>query len=95
MSRHTKLTLVKKFLPPPLPGFELATLRSRVRFSYQQAIPAPLTRHDSFFKTILQVTLEGGQSRGRQKKKRGLDISAHARTAHNDLPQKRPEEDLC
>ena len=41
-SQRTKLTLVKKILPPLLPGFELATFRSRVRYSYQQAIPAPL-----------------------------------------------------
>ena len=40
-SQHTKLTLEKKILPPLLPGFELATFRSRVRRSYQQAIPAP------------------------------------------------------
>ena len=40
-SQHTKLTLQKKILPPLLPGFELATFRSRVRRSYQQAIPAP------------------------------------------------------
>ena len=40
-SRHTKLTLEKKILPPPLlPGFELATFRSRVRRSIQRAIPA-------------------------------------------------------
>ena len=32
-SRHTKLTLEKKFLPPLLPGFEFATFRSRVRRS--------------------------------------------------------------
>ena len=31
----------KNVLPPLLPGFELATFRSRVRRSYQQAIPAP------------------------------------------------------
>ena len=36
-SQHTKLTLEKKILPPLLPGFELATFRSRVRRSYQQA----------------------------------------------------------
>ena len=39
-SQHFKSTLEKKFLPPILPGFELATFRSRVRHSYQQAIPA-------------------------------------------------------
>ena len=40
-SQHTKLTLEKKIVPPLLPGFELATFRSRVRRSNQQAIPAP------------------------------------------------------
>ena len=40
-SQHTKLTLEKKILPPLLPGLELATFRSRVRRSNQQAIPAP------------------------------------------------------
>ena len=40
-SQHTKLTLEKKILPPLLPGFELATFRSRVRRSNQQAIAAP------------------------------------------------------
>ena len=39
-SQHTKLTLEKKILPPPLPGFELTTFRSRVRLSYQPAIAA-------------------------------------------------------
>ena len=39
-NQHTKLTLAKKFLPPLLPGFEVATFRSRVRRSNQQAIPA-------------------------------------------------------
>ena len=37
--QHTKLTLEKKIL---LPGFELATFRSRVRCSNQQAIPGPM-----------------------------------------------------
>ena len=39
-SQHTKLTPEKKILPLLLPGFELATFRSRVRRSNQQAIPA-------------------------------------------------------
>ena len=39
-SQHTKLTLEKKIFPPLLPGFELATFRSRVRRSYQRAIQA-------------------------------------------------------
>ena len=38
--QHGKLTRKKKILPPLLPGFELETFRSRVRRSYQQAIPA-------------------------------------------------------
>ena len=41
-SQHTELTLEQKILPPLLPGFELATFRSRVRRSNQQAIPAPI-----------------------------------------------------
>ena len=36
----SQLTLEKKILPPILLGFELATFRSQVRRSYQQAIPA-------------------------------------------------------
>ena len=39
-SQHKKLPLEKNILPPLLPGLELATFRSRVRCSYQQAIPA-------------------------------------------------------
>ena len=40
-SQHTKLTLEKKILRPPLTGFELAPFRSRVWRSNQQAISAP------------------------------------------------------
>ena len=40
-SPHTKLILDKKILLPLQPGYELAAFRSRVRRSYQQAIPAP------------------------------------------------------
>ena len=40
-SQHTKLTLKKKILLPLLPGFELATFRSRVRRSNELAIQAP------------------------------------------------------
>ena len=51
-SQHTKLSLEKKILPPLLPGFELATLRSRVRRSYQQAIPRlPLPPHKCLITT--------------------------------------------
>ena len=41
-SQHTRLTQEKKTLPLLLPGFELATFRSRVRRSYQQVIPVPM-----------------------------------------------------
>ena len=48
-SQHTKLALAKKILPPLLPGFELATFRSRVRRSYQQVIPVwDLIKFDSW-----------------------------------------------
>ena len=40
-SQHTKLTVEKKFPPPPLPEFELATFRLRVRRSNQRAVPTP------------------------------------------------------
>ena len=40
-NQYTKLTEEKKILPPHLPGFELATFRSPVWRSNQQAIPAP------------------------------------------------------
>ena len=36
-SQHTKLTLEKTILPPLQPGLELATFRSRVWHSNQQA----------------------------------------------------------
>ena len=39
-SQNTKLTPEREIFPPPLPGFELATFRSRVRRSNQQGIPA-------------------------------------------------------
>ena len=42
-SLHTKLTLEKKILPPLLPGFELATFRSQIRHSNQQAIVWAIT----------------------------------------------------
>ena len=44
-SQHTKLTLEKKILPPLLPEFELATFRSRVQRSNQQAITAHTVMH--------------------------------------------------
>ena len=40
-SQHTQSTLEKKILPPLLPRFKLATFRSLVWHSNQQAIPAP------------------------------------------------------
>ena len=41
-SPHTKLTLQKTILPPLLPGFKLATCRSCVWCSNQQAIRTPI-----------------------------------------------------
>ena len=40
-SKHRKLTLEKKFLPPLLQGFEPTTFWSRVRCSYHWAFQAP------------------------------------------------------
>ena len=41
-NQHTKLSLEKKILPPLLPGFELATYRSRVRLSSNKLSRLPL-----------------------------------------------------
>ena len=59
-SQHTNLTLEKKILPPLLPGFELATFRSRVRRSNQQAIPAPTSTH--VFLALTLVTWQNSSS---------------------------------
>ena len=49
-------------------------------------------RRDSLSKTILQGTLDGGRRRGRQRKcwmdNDGVNVPAHARTAHDGLPKK-------
>ena len=55
---------------------------------------------DSLSKTIRRDSLEGGRtpwSVGEMldEQHQIMDIPAHARTAHNALLQKRPEEDLC
>ena len=56
-----------------------------------------VTRHDSLYKTTLQGTLEGGRRRGRQRicwmDNVRVDIPAYARKAHDDLLQKRLEEE--
>ena len=57
-SQYTKLTLEKKILPPLLPGFELATLWSRVLRSYQLVIPVPFTRLLTRLTTILLHKVE-------------------------------------
>ena len=49
-SKHTKLTLKKKILPPLLPEFEISTFRSQVQRSNQQASPAP-----KFYTTFLEL----------------------------------------
>ena len=58
-SQHTKLTQEKKILPPLLPGFELATFRSRVRRSYQQAIPFSNDNSTIAIVIIIVVAIEG------------------------------------
>ena len=40
-SQDRRVNSGEEILPPLLPGFELATFRSRVQRFYQQAIPAP------------------------------------------------------
>ena len=59
-SQHTKLTLEKKILPPLLPVFELATCRSRVRRSNQQAIP--VRRNDTQYHMFWSLLIFGGHS---------------------------------
>ena len=59
-----------------------------------------VTHDDSLSKTILQGTLEDGRHSSQQRKtldgQHGrVDTPVHARTAHNGLLKKRPEEDLC
>ena len=59
-----------------------------------------VTRHDSLCKTILQGTLEGRRRLGRQRKCWMDNIEEWTslpmpKTAHDDLPRKRLEEDLC
>ena len=56
MNQHTVLTLEKKILPPLLPGFELATFRSRVRRSTN--LPLALTHISVFWlKVVLPLTM--------------------------------------
>ena len=53
--QHTKLTLEKKILPPLMPGFELATFRSRDRRSNQQAIPAVQKNFESVIRSEVSM----------------------------------------
>ena len=62
-SQHIKLTLEKKILPPLLPGFELATFRSRGRRSYQQAISVMTIRGIACTKHSLVSQLTGRTQR--------------------------------
>ena len=81
-SQHTKLTLEKKIHPPLLPGFELATFRSRVRRSKQQAIPAPTTTgttiitddddYDFLFPFFLSCKGGGREEKEQQQKKKRM-----------------------
>ena len=52
-SQHTQLTLNKKIVQPLLPGFELATFRSRVRRSIQQATPKYTCQVNELFAYVL------------------------------------------
>ena len=87
--RHTKLTLEKKILPPLLPGFELATFRSRVWHSYQQAIPALIMSlctsllRQLFFSDGL-VWINSSTRPWRTQVEMELRIDPPART-HNDI----------
>ena len=65
-SQHTNLTLEKKILPPLLPGFELATFRSRVRHSANELSRLPRLRLENektcaktkiFRGTIFSITM--------------------------------------
>ena len=72
-SHHTKLTLEEKSFPPLLPGFELATFRSRARRSNQQTIPAPAkytqstkAKHGSAFMACEKVVNTAEMTRHRE-----------------------------
>ena len=53
-------------------------------------------RHDSISKAILRALLRvDGATVSRENGHHRVDVPAHARTAHVDLPQIRLEEDLC
>ena len=62
--QHTKLTLEKKILLLLLPGFELATFRSQVRHSNQQAISAPhVTLYvREMYQTIVEISASSWSS---------------------------------
>ena len=57
-SQHTKLILQKKILPPLPPGLELATFRSPVRDSYQQAILASCEKKEKKSRRLNSSTIK-------------------------------------
>ena len=90
----TKVDSGEENFPPLLPGFELATFRSRVRRSYHQAIPAPSTRLSNYRPTSTSQTLVEKLSsankvtmnevRG-EKKKPAITFFNRSLTAPNDF----------
>ena len=79
MCQHTNLTLEKKVLLPLLPGFELATFRSRVRYSNQPASPAThLMQTFTSSRFSADGVGGGGCFRGR--------LSAHCRGMMVEIP---------
>ena len=94
-SQHTKLTLEKKIFPPLLPGFELATFRSRVRRSNQQAIPAPLGKMYSRKRTYERGRLMSSQLKlirhrhCRHRPRRRHSLPAEKSTDRPSLAQRR------
>ena len=60
-SQHRKLTLDRKILPPLLPGFELATLRSRIRRSTKKLSWLPFQFSGlEVFNAAFELTMNGG-----------------------------------
>ena len=94
-SQHTKLTLEKKILPTLPPGFELATFRSRVRLSYQQAIPAPMANSSEIHSVNCQVLADFRNRKAVFEflwKKKYNDYIFHSKNALTLLRQKFSED---
>ena len=70
-SQHKKLTLEKKIFPPLLPGFELATFRSRVRRSSQQAMSASFVG----LQHVLAPLYVASKKERKKEKEKGLPLN--------------------